>query len=1128
MNQDGVLSIIAGGKPVDSDQHTRGLRNMNQESVFAIVADGKSIVFDLPDRNDYIQREIFRSKTFYELDVLEEVGRLPIGDGVVCDIGANIGNHSLYFSIILGRKVFAFEPVRETFELLASNVCLNRCEDSIELFNLALGAAMASGAMTLTPGNLGASKFVRSPSGDTSMATLDASLPTGTEVALVKIDVEGSEYDVLVGASNTIKRCNPLLIIEAQSHLAYVKIARLLEPMGYEPISMKGKTATFFFIHRSKWENGNGLGTFLVRKDLDHSSRRLHGQLDRIAKSISQLPIQDVLEKATRDISSPLTELKTRIETLSDASREHVEQTGSALGEQLGGRLDRIAESVGQLPQQSALDRVAKHISSPLAELKAQIGTFSNSTRAHVEQTGKALSENLGGQLTSGFAAITLRQEEFDQAKKEIAELEAEVARLLIAVQTERTRAQYVSRRLNTLYTSGVRLVVGKLLRLLGALSFGKIKPHETWPQFEKRLEVRVKREIDDFKKMHTRVAMQAARRPVEKATASTMLQSHASISASCIVAAESPLRVAIPELQLGRERVRVGIASIEIRRTALARVIDCLYDQVDELVIYLNDYAEIPAFLQREKIRVIHNAGDVGDRGKFYEVENFQGYVFTCDDDIHYPPYYVRHCIDAIERYGRKAAVGWHGSAFKSPFEDYYSPDSRRVFSFRSGRPVDTAAHVLGTGCTAFHSSTIKVRFSDFKTSNMADVYFALLGQQQRVPFVVIKHDAGEALPLDIPDDKAINQESMKKTGSKADTRVLQNQMVKDWKDWQAELPPLAYQRDLHTIAYVGRIEKERWKKGGILKSGHLILESLRALGHRVVPVEISQSLEQLMTSVKDAKIVWIYPGDPERPDFKPVEELIEFAAKAGKQVYVNLSYNLKPSRDDWISSRLDTWAKKYGTKVKACVFTYAGTQAPALTAVQSNLLCIPKTIDFDRSIRAQFSQTDGIFLGDLQKLLNRQLVGGQIEDWIDALREALPEAKLYAVRQYGGKIDRELGLTVLPYTTGLEWEQWLAMRRLACCLTPHATFEMIPVEAAGLGVPVIYKPMPQSHSETLSVAGICVETPAEFARACAMLYRDPTIWGMYSEAGRLRAQSQHIDYAAAAIHAHLTLGCI
>lgn len=1283
----------------------------NPGNLYGIAHAGRSVTFRFPDPTEYIAKKIIDSKVFYELDVLEEISSLGLGNGLFVDVGANIGNHSLFFSIILDREVVAFEPAEEAFSQLVQNIRLNRAENLVTCYRIALGATQGRGHMNMVPGNLGASHFTADGGGGVQLETLDSLLyEKNRSIALIKIDVEGSEVEVLRGAVKVLERDAPLLIVEGQTDRAFGQICEFLSSKDYIPISIRGITPTYFFVHRSRLSDVQDRSIFYIRNDVDHNRRILQSYLarietnlraaltkaefeklsavlevrqkelinkvlvgsvpqphhfDRIAEDIkvalgglineqgqkAQL-LSDVIEHRFRVLTHDLvleSEKKSKLvedllEKIQD-SGEHIAERLIVDGHERTSRLEELsrnlAESVaanislqthGMEQQQGAIQVIESLVTEEAEKFKAAAKDMASAVAAQVREasstTQRALLarsdlslQALGGQVSSdleSFASVmnalearissmsaslpneiskamkldistsvdngvdsvrtelvrlgtsiaahaspeatsskvlqrlteleahvsnaissnvenlqrkaietlrteseklrALRDRDLEHALSECDYLNNEVNRLVVAVQTERVRARYAARRLGVLYSTGVRAAVGKIRRLLSPLTFGLVKPYETWAGFEKRMEARVSREVQDFKKLHASSLRRSS--PTFISPSDELVEGEGKVKFAISTASGAhPTQY--------RDRVRIGIASIEIRRTALSRVIDCLYDQADEIFVYLNDYSEIPKFLNREKIQVIHKMGDVGDRGKFFDIDNFSGYFFTCDDDIEYPPYYVQHCVDAIERYGRKAVVGWHGSLLKTPFVDYYSSESRRVFSFRSGRPEDTAVHILGTGCSSFHTETLKVSYADFLTPNMADVYFALLGQKQRVPFVVIKHDPAEALPLDIPDDKPIHRESMQKTGSRADTREIQNRCVKDWQDWRAEKPASTiYSRASYTIAYVGRVDTDRWKKGGILKSGGLITQALRAIGHRVVDIEISQPLDAILEQVKTADIVWIYPGDPERPDFAPVEALIERAAKVGKQVYVNLSYNLIESRTRWIQGKLTDWNRLFGNRVKACVFTYAAMNEPAFHNIRQNLICIPKSIDFSDDIRASFMQTEGIFIGDLQKLLNRNLVDGDIEDWINPLRESLPGVPLYAVRQYGGKIDRELGLTVVPYTQGRAWEEWLASKRIVCCLTPHATYEMIPIEAGGFGVPSIYRPMPQSHSENLSTAGIQVHSPKEFAAACAAIYHDHTLWTMYSRAAAARARSTHISHVAASLHMQLTLG--
>ncbi|MNM34941.1 Chromosome partition protein Smc [compost metagenome] len=1140
-----------------------------KDTIFEFNYHGVAIAFRFPERSDYIKDKIISNANFYEEDLLAEISRLPIAEGAFCDVGANIGNHSVFFSRVLGRDVYAFEPVLESYGLLFENLELNGVASKVQAFNVALGASESCGVMQVHESNLGASRLVAEEGGGVKISLLDSILPPDSNIALIKIDVEGYECEVLRGAANTIRRCRPVLVIESQSIVSFVEIGSVVQDYGYIPIGQKGNTATVFYVHEDSMPLYRDIIPFLSRNDVDGVRRRVQGQLEGVkskilssikvvaekleydgsdlAADIQQLKgasagVQQVLEGVAatfnehlrdagrvREVESRCYELESELEgkvllleELSRSSEQKIaayEQTISALkmnNSELEGQVLLHEEFTRSSEQEiAACEQIISSLKMSNSELDGQVLLLEEFSRSSEQEM--AVCEEIISSLKSNNSKlegqVLLLEESRRSSEQKIAACEQTISTLKVnnqalasQVKLEQIKSEHLYSALERSFNSKLHKLQSNMFSVSNRATFGLVSARKSWDVFSGQLDRQIR-----------------------------AAQERQGVALTCVVEGPSALQQRQPELThaisrkataVGTQKVRVGIASIEVRRTALSHVIDCLYDQVDELYIYLNDYSFVPDFLNREKITVIHDKGDVGDRGKFYGLMGFEGYYFTCDDDISYPSYYVKHCIDGIERYGRRSVVGWHGSLILHPFVDYYTPTSRRVLSFRAGRPKDTAVHVLGTGCTAFHTSTIQLKYEDFKTSNMADIYFALIGQAQNIPFVVLKHDAGEALPLDIPDDKAIHKESMASTGSKADTKALQNKLVAEHKSWNAPVADLVVARESKTVAYVGRVDAERWKKGGILKSGKMIINALRRFGHRVIPIELDTEYGSQVSSIKDADIVWIYPGDPNRPDFRLVEQLIEHAAGSGKTVFVNLSFNAMPARTEWIVEKLSAWKLAYGSRVKACVFTNTLKGISSFSSIEDNLVCLPKTIDFDVDCAPPtFSATKGIFFGDLQKLLNRDLVGGDISVWLDALRKALPGVPLYAVRQYGGKIDRDLGLEVIPYTVGRAWDDFISSCRIVTCLTPHATFEMIPVESAGLGIPAIYRPMLHAHTEVLSVSGIEVKTVEEFVHACKCLYNDEAIWNSYSISSRLRAQSLHIDHISASIHQQMVM---
>lgn len=227
-------------------------------------------------------------------------------------------------------------------------------------------------------------------------------------------------------------------------------------------------------------------------------------------------------------------------------------------------------------------------------------------------------------------------------------------------------------------------------------------------------------------------------------------------------------------------DKVFIGIASIPSREKTLEKTIKSLINQVHELGVYLNNWDYVPNYLKHDKIKIIksQDEGDFGDAGKFYWVDNFSGYYFTCDDDIIYPDNYIKKTIDKIEKNKRSAVIGFHGSIIKDNFTNYYSSHSRDVYHFKNNIVSDTRVHILGTGTVGFHTSTINVNFKDFKTPNMADIYFAKLAQEQQVSFIVQNHKKEEMKSIE--SENNISKSSISKDNSKYDTSKLQNEVVK------------------------------------------------------------------------------------------------------------------------------------------------------------------------------------------------------------------------------------------------------------------------------------------------------------------------------------------------------------
>jgi FkbM family methyltransferase len=151
----------------------------------------------------------------HEGDVEEFVKQHLKEGSIFVDVGANIGYYTIIASKLLGSKgkVYAVEPVPSTATILKINIKLNGCNNVIVIE----GAAWSTkGRLILRiPGtNYGYASAVRLGSKSISVKAipLDEVLGSVEYVDLIKIDVEGAEYEVLKGAKNTLLKTKCVVI----------------------------------------------------------------------------------------------------------------------------------------------------------------------------------------------------------------------------------------------------------------------------------------------------------------------------------------------------------------------------------------------------------------------------------------------------------------------------------------------------------------------------------------------------------------------------------------------------------------------------------------------------------------------------------------------------------------------------------------------------------------------------------------------------------------------------------------------------------------------------------------------------------------------------------------------------
>ncbi len=134
------------------------------------------------------------------------------------DVGANLGMHSLVLAACVsdGGKVHAFEPVPSIYARMGENLELNGVTN-VELHPEALGSMRGEVVFDTNPSDFNIGKGRMKPQGDITvpMGTLDDCLGAETlPVSMIKIDVEGHEFEVLKGGVNLMEKQRPVVVME--------------------------------------------------------------------------------------------------------------------------------------------------------------------------------------------------------------------------------------------------------------------------------------------------------------------------------------------------------------------------------------------------------------------------------------------------------------------------------------------------------------------------------------------------------------------------------------------------------------------------------------------------------------------------------------------------------------------------------------------------------------------------------------------------------------------------------------------------------------------------------------------------------------------------------------------------
>lgn len=187
---------------------------------------------------------------YMEPEVCAAIRRHLRPGGIALDVGANRGLITLLMAQIVGPEgmVVAYEPFPDNVKAIDNAlketgfaervevlpIALN--DGSVDQVDLYLGRGESCSELNILGHDINGSET--EAVGTVRAYTLDQTLKSDTRVDLIKIDVEGAEGMVLDGATKTLLRHGPALVIEVHSRENWDRVMKLKD-LGYKITSLE-------------------------------------------------------------------------------------------------------------------------------------------------------------------------------------------------------------------------------------------------------------------------------------------------------------------------------------------------------------------------------------------------------------------------------------------------------------------------------------------------------------------------------------------------------------------------------------------------------------------------------------------------------------------------------------------------------------------------------------------------------------------------------------------------------------------------------------------------------------------------------------------------------------------------
>lgn len=189
----------------------------------------------------------------YEEKTMRMVEKLKIDDGIIINIGANVGFYSIHLAnCFLKQEILAIEPNPEAYKLLIKNINQNNLSNRIKAINICISNDSCSVPFYIIRGKSEYSSLQnivhKSVLNEIQEVIMVKSLPLKDvvkekKISLICMDVEGAEQLILKGCSEVIERDKPCIFCECNDALlknfksSSFELTNTLKELGYDIIN---------------------------------------------------------------------------------------------------------------------------------------------------------------------------------------------------------------------------------------------------------------------------------------------------------------------------------------------------------------------------------------------------------------------------------------------------------------------------------------------------------------------------------------------------------------------------------------------------------------------------------------------------------------------------------------------------------------------------------------------------------------------------------------------------------------------------------------------------------------------------------------------------------------------------